>query len=63
MGRARLTDYDRTEDDEGDDDLQGGCQELFLVLGWVVWNLQLGEGKGRDEYRSDTHLEDQLVNT
>ena len=63
MRRVKLTNDDRTEDDKGDNDLQGGCQELFLVLGWVVRNFQLGEGEGRDEYRPDAHLEGQSVNT
>ena len=62
MRRIGLTDDDRTEDDKGDNDLQGGRQELFLTLGWVVWNFQLGEGKGRDEYSPDAHLENQFVN-
>jgi len=44
MRRIELTDDDRTEDDKGDNDLQGGRQELFLALGWIVWNFQLGEG-------------------
>ena len=62
MGRTKLTDDDRTKHDKGDDDLQGGSQELFLVLGRVMWNLQFGEGQGGDKYRSDAHLEGRIVN-
>ena len=58
-----LTDDYGAQDDKGDNDLQGGCQELFLALGRVVWGLKFGEGEGRDEYRPDTHLNNRLVDT
>lgn len=61
MDRIKLTDDDRAKHDKGDDDLQGGSQELFLVLGRVMWNLQFREGEGGDKYRPNAHLEDQTV--
>lgn len=57
------TDDDRTENDEGDNDLQSGCKEFLLVLGRVVRDLEFGEGQTRDKYRSYTHLGNRLVNT
>jgi hypothetical protein len=63
MGRIEPTDDYGTEDDERDDNLQGGRQELLLVSGRVVRSLQFGEGEGRNKYRPNTHLDDQSVNT
>ena len=62
MERIEPTDDYGTEDDKGDDDLQGGRQELLLVSGRVVGSLQFGEGEGRNKYRPNTHLNDQSVN-
>ena len=60
--RTKLTDDYGTEDNKRDDYLQGGCQELFLILRRVMWDFQLGKGERRDKYCPNTHLEDQSVN-
>ena len=61
-GRIGPTYDNGTKHDEGNNHLQRGRQELFLVSRRVMWDLQFGESEGRDKYRSDSHLGSQLVN-